>query len=175
MTKASSVARCGGRGYTSAPWSRADRGNLRVVRRNNDAVDLAHLLGDINRPGEQRLSSQRPNVFPRNRFAAAPRGNDCDNSFSIQHAMRPPEFVIQQSARAQSSETVERLAVFGPFPGIDPGILADRKNANAPAGLLIFSMKSVMSHRLLRESDRAGRDARHTFRCLQESCIAAFP
>ena len=61
----------------------ADGGNLGVVGRNDNAVDLAHLPGDFNRPGEQRFSSQRPDVFPGHRFAAAPCGNDCDDSFSI--------------------------------------------------------------------------------------------
>ena len=108
-----------------------DRGNLCIVSRNNDAVDFAHLPGDFDRPGEQRFPTQRPDVFSGHRFASASGGNHGDDSFSVQHERRRAELIIQVCPRAQPTEAVERLAIFGPFPGVDPGVLTDRENADA--------------------------------------------
>src|SRR5580704_4680471 len=40
------------------------------------------------------------------------------------------------TTRAQSAKAVERLAVLGPFSRVDPGIFANREDANAPSGIL---------------------------------------
>jgi len=41
--------------------------------------------------------------------------------------------LFNNAPRAQPAQAVERLAVFGPFPGVDPGILANREDADAPS------------------------------------------
>ena len=112
-----------------------DRGNLGVVGRNNDAVDLAHLPGDFNRPGEQRsyLPSDRM-FFPGTDLLPPRAGMTAMTRFPFSIGCGAPASSFNIRPRAQSAEAVERLAIFGPFAGVNPGILADRENADAPAG-----------------------------------------
>src|ERR1700727_1270110 len=110
--------------------------NLLVISGHDDSVNLRHLFGNIDGPGDQRLSAKIANVLSRNRFAAAPRGDDCNDSLLIHHFRYAARLFISLGPRSKPAKTVDCLPILGPLARIDPSVLSNGENANAPSSVL---------------------------------------